>query len=254
MQLKGMFTVEEKVNQLIEWLRNEVKSAGLNGCIVGISGGIDSAVVTYLIKRAFPENSLGVIMPCKSNSKDKEDAMLVVNGSGIEHMEIDLTKSHETLFSSVQETITNKGEWNERTAKLGDANLRARLRMSTLYTVANNYGYLVVGTDNAAEWHTGYFTKYGDGGVDLVPLVHFTKGQVREMAKALSVPKEIIEKPPSAGLWEGQTDEDEMGTSYDMIDAYLEGKEIPDRDKEIIEKLHKRSEHKRSLATAPPTL
>ncbi|MBA2871590.1 NAD+ synthase [Anoxybacillus calidus] len=244
--------MEQKIEKLIEWLREQVKEAGLNGAIVGISGGIDSAVVAHLIKRAFPNNSLGLIMPCKSNPKDKEDALKVVESCGIDYYVIDLTETHHTLFGEIERQLKEKGEWNEKVAKLGDANTRARLRMTTLYAVANNYGYLVVGTDNAAEWHTGYFTKYGDGGVDLVPLVHFTKGEVREMARILGVPDEIITKAPSAGLWEGQTDENEMGTTYEMIDKYLKGEEIPEKDRQIIERLHNRSHHKRRLAAAPP--
>lgn len=244
--------MQEKIAKLIEWLQNQVKNAGLNGAIVGISGGIDSAVVAHLIKRAFPEHSLGLIMPCKSNPKDQEDALKVVKSCNIDYMVIDLTETHETLFHAIQKNIQAKNDWNEEAARLGDANTRARLRMTTLYAVANNYRYMVVGTDNAAEWYTGYFTKYGDGGVDLVPLVHFTKGEVREMAKILGVPDEIINKAPSAGLWEGQTDENEMGTTYDMIDRFLKGEEIPEKDKEIIEALHRRSEHKRNLAAAPP--
>jgi NAD+ synthase len=245
-------TMEEKIEKLIQWLREQVANAGLNGAIVGISGGIDSAVVAHLIKRAFPDNSLGLIMPCKSNPKDMEDALKVVESCGIKHFIIDLTETHNTLFGAVEKQLKEKGEWNEETARLGDANTRARLRMTTLYAVANNYGYIVVGTDNAAEWHTGYFTKYGDGGVDVVPLIHFTKGEVREMARILGVPEEIITKAPSAGLWEGQTDENEMGTTYEMIDKYLKGEEIPEKDRQIIERLHKRSQHKRQLAIAPP--
>jgi NAD+ synthase len=244
--------MEEKIEKLIQWLRDQVADAGLNGAIVGISGGIDSAVVAHLIKRAFPENSLGLIMPCKSNPKDMEDALKVVESCGIKHLIIDLTETHNLLFGEVEKQLKEKGEWNEETARLGDANTRARLRMTTLYAVANNYGYMVVGTDNAAEWYTGYFTKYGDGGVDLVPLVHFTKGEVREMARILGVPNEIITKAPSAGLWEGQTDENEMGTTYEMIDKYLKGEEVPEKDRQIIERLHKRSQHKRQLAIAPP--
>jgi NAD+ synthase len=244
--------MEKKIEKLIQWLRDQVANAGLNGAIVGISGGIDSAVVAHLIKRAFPKNSLGLIMPCKSNPKDMEDALKVVESCGIKHLIIDLTETHNLLFGEVEKQLKEKGEWNEETARLGDANTRARLRMTTLYAVANNYGYMVVGTDNAAEWYTGYFTKYGDGGVDLVPLVHFTKGEVREMARILGVPNEIITKAPSAGLWEGQTDENEMGTTYEMIDKYLKGEEIPEKDRQIIERLHKRSQHKRQLAIAPP--
>lgn len=249
---KGCTWMEQKIEKLIAWLRERVQEAGMNGAIVGISGGIDSAVVAHLIKRAFPNNSLGLIMPCKSNPKDKEDALKVVESCGIDYHVIDLTETHRVLFDEIEKQLKEKGQWNEQAARLGDANTRARLRMTTLYAVANNYGYLVVGTDNAAEWHTGYFTKYGDGGVDLVPLVHFTKGEVREMARILGVPEEIITKAPSAGLWEGQTDENEMGTTYDMIDKYLKGEPIPERDREIIERLHERSHHKRQLAIAPP--
>lgn len=162
-------------------------------------------------------------MPCKSDGKDEEDANLVVEGSGINSLTVDLTEGHDLIFNNIQEQINAKSDLNADRKKLADANLRARLRMSTLYTIATNYNYLVVGTDNAAEWYTGYFTKYGDGGVDLVPLLHYTKTEVREMAKELGVPNRIINKAPSAGLWEGQTDEGEMGVSYDTIDAFLRG-------------------------------
>lgn len=245
-------SIEEKIDQLVKWLQETISEAGQKGALVGISGGIDSAVVTHLIKKAFPNDSLGVIMPCKSDPKDRLDAESVVASCGINSLTVDLTETHTVLFTEVERQLAEKGELQADRSQLGDANLRARLRMSTLYAVANNYGYLVVGTDNAAEWHTGYFTKYGDGGVDLVPLVHLTKGEVSEMAKALGVPEQVVNKAPSAGLWEGQTDETEMGTTYNMIDAYLKGGEIPDKDRQIIEQLHKRSEHKRELAAAPP--
>lgn len=243
-------TIEEKVDFLVNWLQEKVKDAKMDGVLVGISGGIDSAVVTHLIKRAFPNQSLGVIMPCKSNPDDQRDALEVVQSANIDHVVVDLTETHDVLFGQIKSQLAS--HWNEEKAQLGDGNLRARLRMSTLYTVANQFNYLVVGTDNAAEWFTGYFTKYGDGGVDLVPLVHLTKGQVREMAIYLGVPDVVIQRKPSAGLWEGQTDENEMGTTYNYIDAYLEGKEVPEKDKEIIENLHNRTHHKRSLAAAPP--
>ncbi|UOR13873.1 NAD(+) synthase [Halobacillus amylolyticus] len=244
--------MEEKVEQLVKWLREKVKEANVEGLLVGVSGGIDSAVVAHLIKCACPEHALGVIMPCKNQSSDQEHALKVTESCGISSLTIDLTETHNTMFPSIQKQLNDANALNEQQQQLADANLRARLRMSTLYTVATNHRYLVVGTDNAAEWHTGYFTKFGDGGVDLVPLIHLTKGEVKEMAKHLGVPTEIIHKKPSAGLWEGQTDENEMGTSYDKIDHYLKGGEIPEKDQIIIDQLHKRSAHKRQLPAAPP--
>ncbi|MCT2537977.1 NAD(+) synthase [Aquibacillus koreensis] len=243
--------MKEKVDKLVKWLQQQIKESGVKGLVVGVSGGIDSAVVTNLIKRAAPEQSLGVILPCKSNPEDMEHAKKVIERAGISSVTVDLTETHNVLFSTIQQELEASNLLNEDQQKIADANLRARLRMSTLYTIATNHQYIVVGTDNAAEWYTGYFTKFGDGGVDLVPLVHLTKGEVREMAIYLDVPEEVINKQPSAGLWEGQTDENEMGTSYDMIDRYIRGEEIPQKDKEIIDRMHKNTAHKREMARGP---
>lgn len=240
-----MGKMESHMNEIVEWLKERTKEAHANGLVVGVSGGLDSAVVAALIKKAFPDNSLGVMMPLKSNPHDVSDAKKTIDAIGIDSLEIELEEAHKALFEPLQKKISAKDEWQEAHGRLADANLRARLRMGTLYTIATNYNYLVVGTDNAAEWYTGYFTKYGDGGVDLLPLVTFTKGEVREMARELEIPASVVEKKPSADLWAGQTDEDEMGTTYDRIDAYLKGGDIPDHDKEIIERMHERTAHKR---------
>lgn len=241
---KGAPIMETEVEHIIEWLQQQVEEANVNGLLVGVSGGLDSAVVANLIKRAFPDESLGIILPLKNSEADIQDAHDVVDKCDIEHMTIDLTKTHETLWSEIQPHFTNKK--NEENP-LTDANLRARLRMGALYTVATDRRYLVVGTDNASEWYTGYFTKYGDGGVDILPLVQYTKKEVREMAAYLGVPKNIIEKNPSADLWDGQTDETEMGTTYDKIDAYLNNDAIPKKDEDLIEKMHQKTEHKRRI-------
>lgn len=242
--------LEQKIRKTVEWLREQVAQSHTRGLILGISGGIDSAVVGFLIKMACPDNSLGVIMPIKSSEKDMEHAKELVEKANLTHMTLDLTQAHSLMLGIVKETMQDA--WREDFARISDANTRARLRMTGLYTIANNLGYLVVGTDNAAEIYTGYFTKYGDGGVDVLPIAHLKKSEVYEWAEYLGVPQSILDKAPSADLWEGQTDEIEMGTTYRCIDAFLDGQEVPEKDREVIERLHRNSEHKRNTATVPP--
>ena len=237
--------MEKQVNDVVQWLIEQVEKAGVKGAVVGVSGGLDSAVVANLIKRAFPEDSLGVLMPIHTSAANMTHANNVIEGCGINGLTVDLSETHEILYSQIKRKLNDKNEFRQEHDRLADANLRARLRMSTLYTLATNYNYLVVGTDNASEYYTGYFTKYGDGGVDILPIVDFTKKEVRDMAAYLGVPEEIVNKKPSADLWEDQTDEKEMGTTYDRIDAFLKGKEIPEKDQEIIERMHYRTMHKR---------
>lgn len=244
-----MRTTEEKIQLTVEWLREKVAESGTKGILVGLSGGIDSSVVAHLIQRAFPKNALGVILPCKSSDSDAVDGELAAKVASLKHLTIDLTQTHEVLLKEIESQMIGFETENHR---LTDANLRARLRMSTLYGIANNLNYLVAGTDNAAEIVTGYFTKYGDGGVDILPLANLTKREVFEWGRILGVPESVLNRAPSAGLWEGQTDESEMGTTYEMIDDYVEGKEIPQNDRTIIENLYRRSEHKRNMPPAPP--
>ncbi|MBN2260019.1 MAG: NAD(+) synthase [Clostridiales bacterium] len=239
--------IEMKIEKTVEWLRNKVNEAGAKGLIVGLSGGIDSSVVAFLIKKAFPENSLGIIMPIHSQLVDQNDAESLAKVVDIDYHIVDLSQDHLNIKEKVLSKL--KGDVNDRGS---DSNLRARLRMSTLYTFANALNYLVVGTDNAAEVLTGYFTKYGDGGVDILPIAHLTKREVYEWGKYLGVPKSILDRAPSAGLWEGQTDEDEMGVTYKAIDDYIEGKEISEKDRKVIERLFNQSKHKREMPPAPP--
>ncbi|MCD6436028.1 MAG: NAD(+) synthase [Clostridiales bacterium] len=239
--------IEMKIEKTVEWLRDKVNEANAKGLVVGLSGGIDSSVVAFLMKKAFPDNSLGVIMPIHSHSNDQMDAEKLALAANIKYHVVDLSNEHESIKEKV--LLKLSGGVNERGA---DSNLRARLRMSSIYTFANALNYLVVGTDNAAETITGYFTKYGDGGVDILPIARLTKREVYEWGRYLGVPKTILDKAPSAGLWEGQTDEIEMGVTYNSIDNYIEGKPINEKDKDIIERLNRISEHKRKTPPMPP--
>ncbi len=240
--------LEQRISKTIEWIQAQVNNAGLKGVIVGLSGGIDSALASCLMKEAFPNNSLAVILPIKSSQSSITDAQALAQKIKIDTMTIDLTEHHERLLNHIVKEAGN----NEKMLRITDANLRARLRMVTIYSIASLYNYMVIGTDNAAEIYTGYFTKFGDGGCDIMPLAPLLKSEVYEWAKYMGVPNSLIEKAPSADLWENQTDEQEMGTTYKMIDSHLQGIEIPEKDKLIIEGLHKRSEHKRHTPVARP--
>lgn len=242
--------IEQRIAKVVEWLREKNYEAKTDGLVCGISGGVDSAVVAALCKKAFPENSLGVILPCHSSPEDREDALLVAETLGMEVVEIDLGEAHTNIYGKVERALGTEG-CPDNIQKVSQGNLKARLRMAALYTVANIKNYLVVGTDNAAESYTGYFTKYGDGGVDLLPISSLTKTEVRAWARAMGLPEKIVSRTPTAGLWQGQTDEGEMGLTYDMIDRYLIGQEVPQEAARKIEELHRISEHKRRM---PPTI
>ncbi|ARU91971.1 NH(3)-dependent NAD(+) synthetase [Spiroplasma clarkii] len=232
------------LDYLVEWLQVEVKKSGQTGVIVGVSGGIDSAVVAALAKKAFPNSYLTVWMPCESSDLDNTCKEQLVEQLQLKNLVVDL----KAPFAAMVATLKASGS---KLTQLALANTKARLRMTSLYALAQSNNALVLGTDNADEWHIGYFTKFGDGGVDLLPLVHLLKSQVREAAKLLNVPEIIINRAPTAGLWSDQTDESEIGFSYDLIDDYLSGKAVAVDVKVRIEHLHKISEHKRTSAPMP---
>ncbi|MCS7233079.1 MAG: NAD+ synthase [Synergistetes bacterium] len=232
-----MFDAAEFVERAVSWIRDEIGEAGAKGGVVGISGGVDSAVVALLLKRAMGENMLGLIMPCRSVSSDLSDALEFVKAFEIPYRLVDLSSIYEAFLNILGE-VDKRGD-------IALANIKPRLRMITLYYFANRLNYLVVGTGNRSELEVGYFTKYGDGGVDILPIGSLVKSEVREVARHLGVPEKIIHKPPTAGLWDGQTDEGEMGITYEVLDKYLlEGKADPDIVRKI-EGMRKRSDHKR---------
>ena len=223
--------------QCEHWLRDEVAKAGASGIILGLSGGIDSSVLAALARESLGKNGvLGVIMPCHSINQDEQDARLLAEAVDVNFTRVDLSNTFDFLCEGI----------NLELSSLVKSNMKARLRMVTLYAIAQSRNLLVCGTSNKSEYETGYFTKYGDSGVDLMPLASFLKREIREMAKILHVPERIITKAPSAGLYDGQTDEGDMGFTYETLDEYLAtGKISDEKAKERIDVMRRRSEHKR---------
>lgn len=230
--------MEKLIDEIVKWIQDRVHEANASGIVFGLSGGIDSAVVAALAKKAFPESSLGIIMPCHSNPIDEEHGLLVADAIGLKVEKVDLTSTYDVFLDSVPMKVNSK---------MALANIKPRLRMTTLYYYAQSLGYLVAGSGNKSELTVGYFTKYGDSGVDILPIASFTKTQVRKLAESLNIPRIIIDKPPTAGLWEDQTDEKEMGFSYDVLDKYIETKTGPEGIIEKIEHMNRISEHKRNM-------
>lgn len=243
--------VKAVTEYLVSWLKNEVEKAGAKGVVLGISGGIDSAVAAAIAKKAFGANCMGLIMPCESSMEDRIHAQLLVEAFDIDHRVVELTDVYKFLITKFESYLKIDGE----KGRLLRANIKPRLRMITLYYSAQARDYLVVGTSNKSEISIGYATKYGDSAVDLQLLGDLLKEEVYELAHYLGIPEEIINKPPSAGLWEGQTDEGEMGISYKELDAYLKtGTGRPEIIARI-EEMNRKSEHKRRtppIAYIPP--
>jgi NAD+ synthase len=230
-------------DQIAEWIASYVRSAKAEGVVLGLSGGIDSAVVSGLCARSLgADKVLGLIMPCHSLPEDVADAELVAKTWGIAFETHDLSELYDNYVALLPEGNV-----------LAKANLKPRLRMITLYYRAASLGRLVVGTGNRSELMVGYYTKYGDGGVDLLPIAGLFKGQVRELARQIGVPERIIERPPSAGLWAGQTDEEELGITYEDLDrtlAAIASGQTSDIEGPLLDRVQRMiavSEHKRGL-------
>ena len=205
-----MYPVSDISATIRAWLRDYAAQVGAAGYVVGLSGGIDSACTAVLCQQAVGENVLAAILPCYSSAEDAEMASLLADAFGIKSITVDLAPVYQAILVDLPPL-----------PRLASANLKPRLRMAALYALAQARGYLVAGTGNKTEIAVGYFTKYGDGGVDVEPLGDLYKSQVRLLARELAVPQPIIDRPPSAGLWPDQTDEDEMGLTYDDLDRAL---------------------------------
>lgn len=250
-----------RADSLAAWIRQRVTEAGARGLVVGLSGGIDSAVVARLCQMATPDEVVGVMMPCHSDAGDEADARLVAGHFGIRTLRVDLAPVFDQFLAQLSGAMgghvgaqpAGAGDTVDPRSRMPAANLKPRLRMASLYYVANSLNYLVAGTGNRSELTIGYFTKYGDGGVDLLPIGRLLKAEVRALARELDVPEPVIAKPPTAGLWAGQTDEEEMGFSYADLERYLtDGPAgVTPALALRIERLVRASEHKRTAAPIP---
>lgn len=224
----------------VSYIRELVEKSGVSGIVYGNSGGKDCSLVGILCKFAC-ENTVGIMMPCASKrnfEQDMKDAKEVSEHFGIQSRVIDLTDVRQCEMDRLSAITT--------LTPAAVNNIAPRLRMTTLYAVAASENRLVAGTGNRSEAYMGYFTKWGDGACDFNPISDLTATEVIEFLKWLTAPACVINKAPSAGLFDGQTDEDEMGVTYNAIDTYILTGEASEWDKKVIDRFHRVSEHKRS--------
>jgi NAD+ synthase len=234
-----MLNIEKEIEERVAFIEKILVESKADGLVFGNSGGKDSALVGILCKKAC-KNTLGVIMPCETRrnyAEDKEDAIKVAEKFSIQTRIVDLKGIKQALVSAVEETST--------LTPGAKANINPRLRMTVLYSIALSENRLVVGTGNKSEGYMGYFTKWGDGAYDLNPISDLTVTEIYELLRYLGAPEIIISKAPSAALFDGQTDEGEMGIKYSDLDRYIKGESVGEELTELISKAHQRSEHKR---------
>ncbi len=247
----------DDISMLQTFIRDTVSKAGAKGVVIGLSGGIDSAVVTKLCADALgPKNVLNVFMPSRvTPAEDYKTTSELSTMWGTEYRVVDIQPAVDALAAVLL---------SDADTPLERGNISARCRMVVLYNLAKKRQYLVMGTSNQSEIMMGYFTKFGDGACDATPLANMYKTEVRQIAALIGVPQPIIDKPPSAGLWEGQTDESEMGIKYEDLDAILYDMEQDMSDSQIaadtglpkdlvsdIRRQVKIMEHKRMPAVRP---
>ena len=237
-----------------KFMTKQIEKNHAKGVILGLSGGIDSAVLAYICKRKLKEKTLAIIMPDTSiTPTETQDALKMISLTGIEHKLIDIKPIINEYSMYLEPNEKSRG------------NLRARVRTNILYYYANIKNYLVLGSSDKSEHLIGYFTKFGDGASDLTPIISLYKLQVREIAKYLGVPEDIISKKSSPHLWSNHKAEEELGASYEEIDSILyclfekklsldETVKITQIEKSVVEKINKlniTSEHKRLVPQKP---
>ena len=234
--------IENEVKKITKWIREYIKSVNADGVVIGNSGGKDSATVIALASTALGKDKvLTIAMPCNSIQSDFEDAKLVADKFEVPLIEVNLNKIYEEFEKELNGKVAPKAEWREKESK---TNTKPRLRMTTLYYLAQNLNYLVIGTGNKCESIVGYTTKWGDNACDFNPIGDFTVEEVLQIGKYLGVPDKIINKAPSDGLGK-LTDEEKLGVTYNQITEYIETGKTESKAMEIIQKKEKLSEHKR---------
>jgi NAD+ synthase len=248
---------KDDVDEAIGFIRSSVEKVGCDGLVIGLSGGLDSAVATKLCVEAIgADRILNVFMPSRGTpAEDYKVTHALCKDWGTEYRVIDIQPAVDALTAVLL---------SDTEAPMERGNISARCRMIVMYNLAKKRNYIVVGTSNQSEIMMGYFTKFGDGACDITPLANMYKTEVRQMAAFLDIPQPILDRPPSAGFWPGQTDEDEMGIVYEKLDVLLYGLEQGRSDKVIsaetevsLEKVKeireevRRMEHKRLLPMRP---
>ncbi len=235
--------LEHYLKEIESFLKNYLESNHMDSYVLGLSGGVDSSLVAAIARKAVGKDRLYCYaIDIESNPQDIIDAKSVAKELDLNLKVVNLTDTYHSYLKDLS---------GEDFIRLTKSNLKVRMRMVALFAYAQEKKGLVLGTDNADERYVGYFTKYGDGAADVLPIVHLTKSEVRDAAKMYGLSEILANRVPSAGLFEGQTDEKEMGISYKDLDDFLSGKEIDPKAKERIEYLHKISEHKRKAIPEP---
>ncbi|WP_435176653.1 NAD+ synthase [Halorussus sp. AFM4] len=251
--------LEARREHIVGFVRDTVDAAGADQAVLGLSGGIDSTLTAYLAVEALGEENLrGLVMPGEvSDEENMSDAEWVAQELGIPYDVVEINPIVDRLLDVFPETEDDR---------MAVGNARARTRAVLNYLVANHEGAIVLGTGNRSEALVGYFTKYGDGAVDCHPIGNLYKQQVRQLAAHVGVPDELVEKTPTAGLWAGQTDEEELGIGYDTLDAVLalhvdgplsvaatarEVEGVTEEEVRRVRGMYERSEHKRRVPPSP---
>ena len=237
--------LEQYIRDIEQFLKDYLNDSHMEKYILGISGGVDSSLCAVLAKNAVGKERLHcVIIPIESLPEDEEDALKLASEYDLDYTIIDAS---ESFREHVKEFQRNGLALDKST--LG--NLKARMRMSILYAIAQHEKGLVIGTDNADERYVGYYTKWGDGACDILPIAHLVKSEVVKASKILGMSSALAERVPSAGLYQGQTDEKELGVSYKELDDFVLGKKVGTAVRKRIQHLHKVSAHKRKKIPTP---